>query len=243
MIEEFERIKQYRIKKCRAELSKRVLEKSANTLEVGAGEGDQVSWSVACGIHCTAIEISAENCRTIMEKLRQENVGALADVVRASGEHLPFREGVFDSVFCKAVLHHIGKPLQAIREMRRVARDSGIVAAIDDPNALNPFWHIAKFTTQSKRLKKLFSLFFSGYHWEWDPEQHPFEDWAAPFYPWQLQQLFEKAHLQQIKVDNLWQPYYITWKWFFKAYLLSERTLEKTPIPYFLGQLFIVGRK
>jgi ubiquinone/menaquinone biosynthesis C-methylase UbiE len=240
---EFERIRQYRIRKCRSELLRFGLEESTMVLEVGAGGGEDVLWCAAFGGNCVAVEISAENCRTIMEKLGQQNMGTHADVVRASGEYLPFREGVFDVVFCKAVLHHIETPLQALFEMRRVARRLGIVAAIDDPNALNPFWQIAKFTAKSKRFKKLLSPFFSGYYWEWDPVQHPFEDWATPFYPWQLQELFKKAELQQIKVSNLWQPYYITWKWFFKAYLLSEKTLEKTPIPYVLGQLLVVGRK
>jgi ubiquinone/menaquinone biosynthesis C-methylase UbiE len=247
MDKEYEKIRQYRIRKCRAELSsmrtRLGFEKSAMVLEIGAGDGEEILWWVASGSNCTAIEIAAETCKAIMEKLKKKNMHPHADIVRASGEYLPFRENVFDLVFAKAVLHHIGKPLQAISEMRRVARILGIVAAIDDPNALNPFWNIAKIITESKLLKKILSPFFSGYYWEWDASQHPFEDWATPFYPWQMQQLFKKANLQQTKVSNLWQPYYIKWKWFFKAYLLSEKTLEKTPIPYILGQLFVVGRK
>jgi ubiquinone/menaquinone biosynthesis C-methylase UbiE len=243
MSEEFERIRRYRIKKCRAELLRFGLTESTMILEVGAGGGEDVLWCAAFGSKCVAVEISVENCRTILERLGQQNMRIYADVIRASGEYLPFRADLFDVVFGKAVLHHIGKPLQAIFEMRRVTRNLGIVAAIDDPNALNPFWQIAKLTARSKRFKKLLSPFFSGYYWEWDPVQHPFEDWATPFYPWQLEQLFKKAQFNQIKVSNLWQPYYITWKWFFKAYLLSERMLEKTPIPYLLGQLFVVGRK
>jgi ubiquinone/menaquinone biosynthesis C-methylase UbiE len=239
-----ERTIRYRIKKCRAELSEFGFQKSVRVLEVGSGTGEEVLWCITSGSYCTAVEISAENCRIIIEKLRQKNKRTHADIIRAEAEHLPFREGLFDVVFCKSVLHHIGEPLQAIFEMHRVARVQGVVAAIEEPNALNIFWHIARITLQSKRFRKLVFPFFSAYYWEWDPDQHPFEDWATPFYPWQLHHFFKKANFQQIKVRTLWWPFYTERKWFWKAYLMSEKAIEKTWIvPYLLGQLFVVGRK
>ncbi len=243
MSKEYEKIRKYRIKKCRTELSKCGFEKSINVLEIGSGDGEETKWCVTLGGNCIATEISVENCRAINKKLKQEKLQLHASVVRSAGEYLPFREGIFDIVFGKAVLHHIRQPLKAISEMRRVANDHGVIAAIDDPNALNPFWHLAKFVARSKSFKNILSPFFSGYYWEWDPVEHPFEDWATPFYPWQLQDLFKKADLKQTKVRNIWQPYYIKYKWFFKIYLVSEKMLEKTPVAYMLGQLFVIGKK
>ena len=232
-------IRQHRRDKYRKELTHACgFEKSIRVLEVGSGKGQDILWFAKSGAFCTAVEISAKECSIIKEKIRQEKVCATINVVRADGQNLPFQEDVFDVVFCNAVLHHILKPLQVIREMRRIVKDYGIVAAIDESNALNPFWHIAKFIAQSTRLSNCFSPLLSGYYWE-------FKDagWATSFYPWELQYFFRKAGLQHIKVRHLWLPYYSIQGKFFKAYLLLERIIEKTPIPYILGQLFVVGKK
>jgi ubiquinone/menaquinone biosynthesis C-methylase UbiE len=50
----------------------------------------------------------------------------------ASIYELPFPDGAFDAVFANAVLMHLGKPLAALQEMRRVVKSGG-VAGIRDP--------------------------------------------------------------------------------------------------------------
>lgn len=42
---------------------------------------------------------------------------------------LPFPDGTFDVVFCHQVLQHVGAPVAVLKEMRRVAKPGGIVAA------------------------------------------------------------------------------------------------------------------
>lgn len=42
---------------------------------------------------------------------------------------LPFADGEFDVVFCHQVLHHVHKPVTILKEMARVTRKGGIVAA------------------------------------------------------------------------------------------------------------------
>lgn len=42
---------------------------------------------------------------------------------------LPFADGEFDVVFCHQVLHHVHKPVAILKEMARVTRKGGIVAA------------------------------------------------------------------------------------------------------------------
>jgi SAM-dependent methyltransferase len=48
---------------------------------------------------------------------------------------LPFAAASFDAVFANAVLQHLGDPLAAIREMRRVVKPGGVVGIAD------PAWH------------------------------------------------------------------------------------------------------
>ncbi|WP_117209232.1 class I SAM-dependent methyltransferase [Allorhizocola rhizosphaerae] len=51
---------------------------------------------------------------------------AVADIHR-----LPFDDGMFDVVHAHQVLQHVADPVQALREMRRVCRPAGVVAARD----------------------------------------------------------------------------------------------------------------
>jgi ubiquinone/menaquinone biosynthesis C-methylase UbiE len=48
---------------------------------------------------------------------------------RHDANELPFADGEFDIVFCHQVLQHVGDPIAVLREMRRVARRGGLVAA------------------------------------------------------------------------------------------------------------------
>ncbi|KAH9912860.1 UbiE family methyltransferase [Epithele typhae] len=48
---------------------------------------------------------------------------------QADANHLPFPDASFDVVHCHQVLQHVADPVQVLREMRRVTRSGGIVAA------------------------------------------------------------------------------------------------------------------
>ena len=48
---------------------------------------------------------------------------------------LPFADGAFDVAFAHSVLEHLGDPLAALKEMRRVLRSGGMVGIAD------PAWH------------------------------------------------------------------------------------------------------
>ncbi|KAI5477713.1 hypothetical protein MNV49_005996 [Pseudohyphozyma bogoriensis] len=45
--------------------------------------------------------------------------------------NLPFEDNTFDVVFAHQVLQHVGTPIQALREMRRVCKVGGVVAVRD----------------------------------------------------------------------------------------------------------------
>jgi SAM-dependent methyltransferase len=57
------------------------------------------------------------------------NIGAKTiEVVRASIELLPFRNGIFDFVLSLDVLEHLSKPREGAMEIRRVVRNGSLVA-------------------------------------------------------------------------------------------------------------------
>jgi ubiquinone/menaquinone biosynthesis C-methylase UbiE len=60
---------------------------------------------------------------------------AIRERVRCSAYCLPFRDDAFDAVTCWELLHHLDMPVQAIREMLRVARRQIIIF---EPNRINP---------------------------------------------------------------------------------------------------------
>jgi len=72
------------------------------------------------------------------------------------------QDNTFDVVVCKAFLHHVPNPPQSIIEMHRVVKKNGVVAAFDEPNALNPFRQIARFLVLCLhfRRKKYASMSF-----------------------------------------------------------------------------------
>ncbi|MFN0089279.1 MAG: class I SAM-dependent methyltransferase [Acidimicrobiales bacterium] len=70
------------------------------------------------------------------------------DVRQARAEELPYEDGRFDGVFAQLVLHFVTDATQAAREMGRVARPGGLVAACvwdfaDEMEMLRHFWDAA----------------------------------------------------------------------------------------------------
>ena len=51
------------------------------------------------------------------------------DVQRASAEELPFEDQEFDAALAQLVVHFMADPVAGLREMARVTREQGVVAA------------------------------------------------------------------------------------------------------------------
>ena len=69
----------------------------------------------------------------------------LVDVQQAGAEALPFEDAAFDAALAQLVVHFMGDPVAGLREMRRVTRAGGVVAACvwDFAEGLGPldlFW-------------------------------------------------------------------------------------------------------
>lgn len=70
------------------------------------------------------------------------------DVRRASAEDLPYAENTFDGALAQLVVHFMADPVAGLREMARVTKAAGVVAACVWDNAggsgpLTPLWRAA----------------------------------------------------------------------------------------------------
>lgn len=71
------------------------------------------------------------------------------DVQRAAAEELPFQDRAFDAALAQLVVHFMADPVAGLREMARVTRKDGIVAACVWDHAggkgpLSVFWEAAR---------------------------------------------------------------------------------------------------
>ena len=106
------------------------LSPDAKVLDVGCGPGT-ITVDLADRVpqgHVTGIDSAKE----IVDQA-SELVGGRANLDFAVGDvyALDYPDGAFDVVHAHQVLQHLGDPVAALREMRRVVRPGGLIAARD----------------------------------------------------------------------------------------------------------------
>ena len=105
-------------------------------LDVGCGEGTaevRIGRLHVSQIRLVGVDFMIERVMVARRQTAAHNqrVGfATADAC-----HLPFRDGVFDSTFCVAVLQHIGDVDAAVGEFARVTSADGRVLAVEPDNS------------------------------------------------------------------------------------------------------------
>ena len=135
-------------------------------LDVGSGPGTitaDLAERVAPG-RVTALEVSEETAALTRDELDRRDVAHAT--VRVGDVHaLPFPDDTFDVVHAHQVLHHVADPVQALREMARVARPGGLVAvcaiAIALPASRVPFFFgltISLFSVSVDREESYWAL-------------------------------------------------------------------------------------
>ncbi|MGW4379618.1 class I SAM-dependent methyltransferase [Kitasatospora sp. NPDC004531] len=91
-------------------------------LDVGTGPGTVAAAAGARGAEVTAVDAEP----SMLELARR--AAPSARVEAATLPELPFQEGEFDAVVANFVLNHVGRPLLALAELRRVLRPGGRLA-------------------------------------------------------------------------------------------------------------------
>ncbi|WP_175988348.1 class I SAM-dependent methyltransferase [Microbacterium tenebrionis] len=99
-------------------------------LDVGAGPGTITMDFAAVVARVAATEINAD-ALGISQKLAAERSIRNVDFAVEDVHALSFPDDSFDVAHAHQVLQHVADPVQALREMRRVVRPGGIVAARD----------------------------------------------------------------------------------------------------------------
>jgi SAM-dependent methyltransferase len=113
------------------------LRASDQLLDVGAGPGTITADLAALVAHVTATELGeAEAALTAQGTKGVGNV----DVQVADVHALGFADDSFDVAHAHQVLQHVADPVAALREMARVTRPGGIVAARDSDYAGFVWW-------------------------------------------------------------------------------------------------------
>lgn len=119
-------------------------QKKTTLLDVGCGNGF-FTYHFAKLYNVTGLDFSK----------RMLKINPHYKLVHGDAENLPFDNNTFDIVFCSDLLHHLKKPKEAIREMKRVVKKYIIVS---EPNRNNPlmflFGLIKKEERQSLKFTK-----------------------------------------------------------------------------------------
>jgi SAM-dependent methyltransferase len=106
-------------------------------LDVGCGPGALTACLLSLGSTVAAIDPSPPFVAAARERF------ADVEVLEGKAEELPYGRAVFDASLAQLVVHFMTDPIAALRQMARVTRRGGVVAACvwDGPTgALAPFW-------------------------------------------------------------------------------------------------------
>ncbi|MCL2535880.1 MAG: methyltransferase domain-containing protein, partial [Nocardiaceae bacterium] len=99
-------------------------------LDVGCGPGTITADFAGLVTRVTAVEVSDEALDLARKEFTRRGIANVEAVV-SDIHSLDFPDDTFDVVHAHQVLQHVGDPVEALREMARVCKPGGIVAARD----------------------------------------------------------------------------------------------------------------
>jgi SAM-dependent methyltransferase len=115
------------------------LGESDSLLDIGAGPGTITADLAGLVGRVTATEIGPAELDLSRATLADRGL-ANVDFSVQDVHALTFPDGTFDVVHAHQVLQHVADPVRALREMARVARPGGVVAARDSDYAAFTWW-------------------------------------------------------------------------------------------------------
>jgi ubiquinone/menaquinone biosynthesis C-methylase UbiE len=121
----------------RAEMISHVPPGAEELLDIGCGTGFFLA--ELCAEHPRAVGFDISHA---MLKVSEQYVPG-ARLVTGDAEHMPFREGTFDVVFCKGSLHHMRDHVGFLSDCRRLLRGNGVLI-MSEPCNDNPLIRLAR---------------------------------------------------------------------------------------------------
>jgi ubiquinone/menaquinone biosynthesis C-methylase UbiE len=100
-------------------------------LDLGCGTGWAVRYAadlLAGNGRFVGIDLS----QGMIEKAKSDSTGLInVEFHQANADDLPFDEGIFDTVICSNSFHHYLRPIEALKEVRRVLKPGGKIQILD----------------------------------------------------------------------------------------------------------------
>lgn len=101
-------------------------------LDVATGTaGVALALTERCGCRVVGLDPSAEMLRSAAENVASARSGDRVVLIRGRAEELPFAEATFDHVTFTYLLRYVDDPTATLRELTRVLRPGGTLAALE----------------------------------------------------------------------------------------------------------------
>jgi SAM-dependent methyltransferase len=101
--------------------------------DIGCGTGQVSCWlgeRVGPAGHVAAVDVSADQLAIGQQRAAAGGLGNVS-FVEGSAYELPLEPGAFDLVFCRLLLCHLQRPVDALAQMARLLRPGGVLVAQD----------------------------------------------------------------------------------------------------------------
>lgn len=167
-------------------------------LDIACGTGVDLIKMAEAGNFVIGLDISPGMVAVAKAKAKEKGVEDRVILAVASAYQLPFLASTFEGTYICAALHHMENPVEALREIKRVTKNNGLISIGSEPNA----W-IYKFRSikHSRLGRKIMSVFRKDYTiGEQPPGDRHTPGWA--YSDWQT--LAKKCELTLVKVNPIW---------------------------------------
>jgi len=112
--------------KIKAALSSMVIKKDSLLLDVGCGTGLLFEHLLNRAERIIGLDTSSKILSKAKELVKQFQKGC---VIRADADHIPIKNEVFDAVFAITLLQNMPKPVETLRQMKRVSKRHAVIVA------------------------------------------------------------------------------------------------------------------
>ncbi len=204
----------------------------ARALDVGCGNG---AYTLAIGREAALVWGVDIDRRWLCEFIHHPQITPNIGVGQADGERLPFRDAVFDVVFCIETLEHIAHERAALSEMRRILRNDGTLL-LTAPNKWFPF--------ETHGLRGIPHSYFIPFA-SWLPEPLHRRYANARIYTEQsMRRLLEETGWRDIRIDWMLPPFDMLRPYELQPlFRAAAGILDKTPLRRFGVSLIVAATK